>query len=124
MFFELINNAFFDSTFFYLYLGLIVITFGIILLNHLYNNHFIKGGFLFNDKHQTSKINFNQIERPIIINESFVIWLIITFKRIDEKDDKADNFASYFKLKLKIRGGERWDKITYLLPYENIDLSF
>lgn len=122
MFFELINTAFFDSTFFYLYLGLVVITFGIILLNHLYNKHFIKGHFLFNDKHQTSKINLNQIEKPVIINESFVVWLIITFKRIDEEDDKADKSASYFKF--KIRGGERWDKITYLLPYENIGSSF
>lgn len=124
MFFELINNAFFDTTFFYLYLGLVVITFGIILLNHLYNKYFIKGISLFDDKHQTSKINLSQIERPLIINESFDIWLIMTFKRIDEEDDKSDNFPSYFKLKLKIRGGEKWDKKTYLQPYGNIDLSF
>lgn len=124
MFFELLSNVFFDSAFLYLYLGLVVITFGIILLNHLYNNHFIKTKSLFTDKHQTSKINLDQIERPLIINESFAIWLILTFKRTDEDDDKTDDFPSYFKIKFKIRGGERWDKKIYLQPYENTGSLF
>lgn len=124
MFFELINNAFFDTAFFYLYLGFVMITFGIILLNHLYDKHFIESDCLFGDKHKTSKISLNQIARPLIINESFIIWLIETFKRIDEEDDKADNFSSNFKIKFKIRGGEKWSKKAYLQPYENISLSF
>lgn len=124
MFFELLSNVFFDSAFLYFYLGLVVITFGIILLNHLYNNHFVKTKSLFTDQHQTSKINLNQIERPLVINESFSIWLILTFKRIDEEDDKTDNYPSYFKTRFKIRGGERWNKKIYLLPYQNTTLYF
>ncbi|UOQ83521.1 hypothetical protein [Gracilibacillus salinarum] len=122
MFFEIIQSIFFDTTFFYLYLGLAMITFVVILVNQLYSNHFMESKHLIGDKYETTKVNLGMIERPLIINHSFVNWLIIAFKRIDEKDDKEDSFSSYFKSEFKIRGGERWNKKTYLQPYENIDL--
>lgn len=120
MFLELLNNAFLDSTFFYLYLSIILITFGVMYFNHLYNKHFIDSNYLFSDKHQNTKININHLEKPFITNESFVVRLIITFKRIDEKDDKEDNFSSYFKSKFKIRGGQSWNETAYSLSLKNI----
>lgn len=124
MLLELLNHAFLDSTFFYLSLGLIFITFGVMYFNHLYNKHFFASDSLFRNKHQYTKININHLEKPLIINGSFIVWFIITFKRIDEKDDKEDNSISYFKSEFKIRGGERWNKIAYLQPYKNIKLLF
>lgn len=124
MFLEFLSNAFLDFTFLYLYLGLILITFGVIFFNHLYNKHFFDSDYLFNDKHKYTKINISHLEKPLITNESFVVWLIIVFKRIDEKDDKEDNSTSYFKSEFKIRGGERWEKTAYLQPYKNMDLLF
>ena len=120
MFLELIDHAFFDSSFLYLYLGIMLITFGVTYFNNIYGKHFLGSDFLFGHKHQNSKINLSQMERPLIINESFVIWLIITFKRIDEKDDKADNSSSYFKLIAKIRGGQLWKETAYSRPLKNI----
>lgn len=124
MFLELLSNAFLDSTFLYLYFGLVFITFGVMYFNNFYNKYFIDSDYLFSDKHQYTKININDLENPLIANQSFVAWLIITFKRIDEKDDKEDNSTSYFKSECKIRGGERWNKTAYLQPYKNIDLLF
>ncbi|RKD27077.1 hypothetical protein BEP19_00445 [Ammoniphilus oxalaticus] len=109
MFLELINNAFIDSSF-YLYLGTILITFGVY---YQLNNIFIESDYLFYNKHQNTKVNFSHME-TFVINESIVIWLIITFKRIDEKDDKEDNSSSYFKNLFKIRGGQLW-KETFCL---------
>lgn len=124
MLLDLLNNTFLDSTFFYLSLGIILITFSVMFFNHLYNKHFFDSDYLFRNKHQHTKININHLEKSLIINESFVVWFIITFKRIDEKDDKEDNSTSYFKSEFKIRGGERWNKIAYLQPYKNINLLF
>lgn len=120
MLLELLNNAILDSTFFYLSLGIILITFGVMYLNNINNKYFIDNYYLFNDKHQIKKVNVSQIENPLITNESLVVWLIITFKRIDEKDDKADNVSSYFTSKFKIRGGQTWKETTYSLTLENI----
>jgi|SRR5699024_1231593 len=124
MFLELFNNAFIDSSIFYLYFGVILMTIGIMYFVNLHHNNAIVRESFFVDKHQKIKINLSHMEKALIINEPFIVWLIIAFKRIDEKDDKADNFSSYFKNELKIRGGEKWDKKAYLQPYENIDLSF
>src|SRR5699024_1406126 len=120
MFLELINNAFLDSSFFYLYMGIILITFGVIYFNNLYNKHFVESDYLFGDKHQNTKINISHLEKPLITNEPFVVWLIITFKRIDEKDDKEDNSPSYFNSKFKIRGGQSWKETAYSLTLKNI----
>jgi len=120
MFLELINNAFLDSSFFYLYMGIILITFGVIYFNNLYNKHFVESDYLFGDKHQNTKINISHLEKPLITNELFVVWLIITFKRIDEKDDKEDNSPSYFNSKFKIRGGQSWKETAYSQTLKNI----
>src|SRR5699024_10403623 len=104
MFLEMIYNAFLDSSFFYLYMRIIVITFGVIYFNNLYNIHFVESDYLFGDKHQNTKINISHLEKTLITNELFVVWLIITFKRIDEKDDKEDNSPSYFNSKFIISG--------------------
>jgi len=119
MMLDLLNTAIIDSTFFYLYLGILLITFGIMYFNILYNKSFIDS-YSFSDKDQYTKINLNQLGQLMVINEAFVDWLIITFKRIDEKDDKEDNSNSYFNRGFKIRGGARWKKEAYLLPYRNI----
>src|SRR5699024_7432210 len=120
MFLELLNNAFLDSTFFYLYLGIILITFGVMYFNNLYNKHFIDNDYVFSDNHQMIKIDINCLEKPLITNEPFVVWLIITFKRIDEKEDEEDNFPSYFKGMFKIRGGQSWNETAYSLTLKNI----
>lgn len=123
MILELLNTAFLDSTFFYLYLGILLITFGVMYFNKLYNKNFIDS-YSFREQEQYTKININQLEKRFVINESFVDWLIIAFKRIDEKDDKEDNSNSYFKSEFKIRGGARWNKKAYLQPYGNIGFLF
>ena len=76
--------------------------------------------YFFGDKHQNIKVNLSQMKRPLITNESFVVWLIITFKRIDEKDDKEDNPSSYFKNEFKIRGGQLWKGTSCSQPLKNI----
>lgn len=121
MFLELINNAFLDSSFYYLHLGIILITFGVIYFNNLYNKHFVESNYLFGDTYPNTKINMSYIEKPFIMNEPLLVWLIITFKRIDEKDDKEDKSSSYFKSTFKIRGGQLWKETAYSLTLKNID---
>ncbi|MBR7553639.1 hypothetical protein ACFFJI_11645 [Allobacillus sp. GCM10007491] len=120
MFLDLLNTLFIDATTFYLYLGILLIVFGAIYVNHLYNKQLHNSSYLFTDSHQNTKVNMNPFEKPIITNESFVVWLIMTFKRIDEKDDKADDNSSYFKQIFKIRGGQEWNKTAYSLSSESI----
>lgn len=116
MFLELLNNAFMDSSFFYLYFGIILVSLGFMYLIHLHNNHLVSCNFFFADKHQYIKINFNSIWKPLVIHESFIVWFITTFRRIEEKDDKEDILSSYFKKDFKIRGGQVWTKTAYSQP--------
>ena len=118
MFFELINEAFFDSSYFYIFF--VFLTFGIMYFNSLYTKHLVEGNYFFGDQHQTGKINLGYIDRPMIMNESIIIWLIMTCKRIDEKDDKEDNSSSYFKNVVKKRGGQLCQKTSCSQPLKNI----
>ncbi|MFB9974366.1 hypothetical protein FPQ10_10240 [Allobacillus sp. SKP2-8] len=120
MFLDLLNTLFIDATVFYLYLGILLIVVGAIYVSHLYNQHLSNSDYLFTNQHQSTKVNINPFEKPIITNESFIVWLIMTFKRIDEKDDKADDNSSYFKQIFKIRGGQEWNKTAYSLSSESI----
>lgn len=120
MFLELLSNAFLDSSFLYLYLGIVLVTFSMIYVSHLYTRHFMNQHYIFGDHHQHTKINVIHIEKPLKTNESFVDWFIITFRRIDEKDDKEDNLSSYFKSKFKIRGGKLWMETAYSPSLKNI----
>lgn len=99
-------------------------TIGIMYFVNLHHKDAIVDDRFVVNKHRNIKVNVSHMEKAFIIHNPFIIWLIIAFKRIDEKDDKADNFSSYFKNEFKIRGGEKWDKQAYLQSYVNIDLSF
>lgn len=120
MFLELFNNAFMDSSIFYLYFGVILMTIGIMYFVNLHHNNPIVRDYFFVDKHQSSKIDLSAIGKTLIINEPFITWLIITFKRTDENDGKEDVIASYFKNEFKIRGGQLWKETAYSHSLESI----
>lgn len=120
MFWELLNQVFLESSVIYLYVGLFLITFGVMYFNHLYNKHFIHNDYLLSDRHQNTKINISQLDQPFITNESFIVWMILICKRTDEKDDKEDSNHSYFTHRFKIRGGQLWKETTYSLGLRNI----
>ncbi|WP_080875294.1 hypothetical protein [Oceanobacillus timonensis] len=124
MFLELFHNAFIDSSFFYMYFGVILMTMGIMYFVHFHHNHPIVYDYVIGNKHQNMKIDISHLEKNFVINEPFILWLIMICKRIDEKDDKNDSVSSYFKKELKIRGGQLWKKMAYSQPLKNIDLSF
>lgn len=124
MLLELFNNAFIDSSIFYMYFGVILMTMGIMYFVNLHHNTPIIYEYSFGSKHRNIKINMNQMGKTLIINEPFLIWLIITFKRVDQKDDKMDNVSSYFKNEFKIRGGELWENMAYSQPLKNTGFSF
>ncbi|WP_152657872.1 hypothetical protein [Oceanobacillus sp. CFH 90083] len=124
MFLELFHNAFIDSSIFYMYFGVILMTMGIMYFVKLHHNHPVVYNYVFDDNRQDIKINISHLEKTLIINEPFIIWFIITCKRIDEKDDKNDNVFSYFNKEFKIRGGQLWKEMAYSQPLKNIDLSF
>jgi len=124
MFLELFHNAFIDSSIFYMYFGVILMTMGIMYFVNLHHNHPIIYDYVIGDKRQDIKINISHMKKTLIINEPFIIWLIITCKRIDETDDKNDNVSSYFKNAFKIRGGELWKNMAYSQPLKNIGFSF
>lgn len=120
MFLELLNNAFTDSSLFYLYFGIILVSFGAMHIIHFHNNNPLMDDYLFVDKHQNIKISLTYMEKALITTKPFLDWLILTFKRIDEKDDKEDNSFSYFNRALKIRGGQLWKKTACSQPLKNI----
>ncbi|MFD1066915.1 hypothetical protein [Oceanobacillus locisalsi] len=124
MFLELIQNAFIDSSFFYMYFGVMLMTMGIMYFVHFHHNHPLVYDSVFGDKRQNAKIDISHLGKTFVINEPFIIWLIIICKRIDEKDDKNDNVSSYFKKELKIRGGQLRKEMAYSQPLKNIVLSF
>lgn len=104
-----------------MYFGVILMTMGIMYFVNLHQNQPVVYEYLFGNKHRDIKINISHMKKTLIINEAFIIWLIITFKRIDEKDDKNDNVSSYFKKEFKIRGGQLWKEMAYSQPLKNID---
>src|SRR5699024_6836822 len=120
MFLELLSNAFLDSSFLYLYLGIVLVTFSMIYVSNLYTKHFMNQHYIFGDHHQHTKINVIYIEKPLKTNESFVVWIIITVRRIDEKDDKQDKLPTYYKSKFKIRGAKLWMETAYSPSLKNI----
>lgn len=120
MILELFNNAFIESSIFYMYFGVVLVTMGIMYFVHLHHSHPIVYDYDFGDKHQNIKINISHMKKTLMINEAFVVWLILTFKRIDEIDGKTDNLASYFNKKFKIRGGQLWENMAYSQPLKNI----
>jgi hypothetical protein len=75
------------------------------------------------NQHKHVKINMACIEKPIAIKESFIIWIILMFKRIDERDDKEASMSSYFNQVVKIRGGKTCLNITYSHRLKNIAFS-
>src|SRR5699024_10108795 len=97
MFLELLSNAFLDSSFLYLYLGIVLVTVSMIYVSQLYTRDFMSQHYIFGDHHQHTEVNVIPIEKALKTNESLVDWFIITFRRIDEKDDKEDNLSAYFK---------------------------
>ncbi|GEN89218.1 hypothetical protein MKY30_12220 [Oceanobacillus sp. FSL W8-0428] len=119
MFLELFNNTFIDSSIFYMYFGVVLMTMGIMYFVNLHHNTPVVYEYSFGGRHQNIKINKNQMGKTLIINEPFMIWLIITFKRIDQKDDKIDNLSSCFKNEFKIRGGQLWKNMAYSQPLKN-----
>lgn len=121
MFLELLNNAFIDSSLFYFYFGIILVSFGFTYFINFHNNDSVMSDYFLGDKHQNIKVNLSHMKKSLIINESFIVWLIITFKRTDEKDDKEDNSSSYFKNEFKIRGGQLWKETSCSQPLKNID---
>ncbi|MCM3740302.1 hypothetical protein M3210_08465 [Oceanobacillus luteolus] len=120
MFLELLNNAVIDSSLFYFYFGILLVSFGFMYLINHHNVDSFVSGYFWENKHQNIKVNLSQLKKPFIINEPFIVWLIITFKRIDEKDDKEENIASYFNNEFKIRGGQIWKETSCSRPFINI----
>jgi len=113
LFIELIHNAFLDSTFLYLYLGIFLLSYLVVYASLLYNRNFFQRKYLSLQQDQYDKINVMQIKVRILVNQPFLLWLILLFKRTDEADDQEDSPASYFKQKVKIRGGQLWKEKTY-----------
>jgi|SRR5690625_1491332 len=122
MLIEFIQNAFFDSTLLYLYLGIYLLTYVLMYVSFLYKRNFFQRDYVLFNHHKYSKINVSQMERPLIVNEPFLIWFILMFKRSSEADDQEDSLTSYFKKKPKIRGGLLWKRATYSQPLRNIYL--
>src|SRR5699024_1614343 len=105
MLLEVLNSTLIDSSFFYLYFGIILISLGsLVLMNIQWNKSMTTNSFtLYN--HQMMKVNPRQMSKPVMTREPFVDWLTLTHSRINRNDDKEDDSASYFTSDFKIRGG-------------------
>lgn len=125
MFVELINDLFMSSSVFYLYFGLLIVTFGIGQLSMVHQNGWkMRANFSLID-HQYMKIDVSLIEKPLINHELYIRWFIKALKRIDTlDDDKEDASNSYFNRNSKIRGGQLWEKAAYSPAYVDIVLLF
>lgn len=120
MFLEILNHAFIDSSFVYLYFGILFISLGAMYIIKMQSNRSMMGSSFFVEKHQTMKVNLDDLEKPLAVNESLRTWLILTFQRKDEKDGKEDDLSSYFKNNFKIRGGQLWKETAYARSLKNI----
>lgn len=123
MFLELLNDLFINSPMFHVYFGILLSTIGLsqlVRLSHYALNSRYEVAL---HKRKTLKIDIEFIEKPIIPNESIIIWFIKSFKRIDKPDDdKEDSPFPYFTNAFKIRGGFLWRKTSYSLSLKNIVL--
>lgn len=125
MFLELINDVFMSSSVFYIYFGMLLLTIGFSQLFALHlstwNTH---TNWSFHH-HQHMKVDGSSHEKPISMNEIFIIWFVKSFKRIDGLDDDQEDVSnSYFDENLQIRGGQLWKKTTYSQPFGNIAFLF
>lgn len=106
MLLEFLNSALIDSSFFYVYFGIIIISLGALVLMNIQWNKSMTTHAFFIKNHQMLKVNPSQINKPIMTRESFIDWLTLIQSRTSEKDDKEDNTSSYFTSDFKIRGGQ------------------
>lgn len=123
MFLELLNDLFVNSSIFYFYFGFILTAIGVSQFVRL-NHYALHSRYEFSlHERKAIKIDIEYIEKPMIRNESIIVWFVKTSKRIDKPDDKEDDSASYFNKKLKIRGGQLWKETAYSLSLKNIVYS-
>lgn len=123
MYLDLINDLFVNSSVFYLYFGILLISIGATQLIGLQFN-IRKTKISFNtDDHKQIKINDDYFDSSLIMLDYLINWFVKTFKRIDKLvDDNEDAFSSYFNNNFKIRGGLLWN--MYSLRLKNIGFSF
>lgn len=113
MLLELFHEAFLSSSLFYLYFGVLLTTIGIGYFVQLgFHTDFFRHCFLVNEQKQI-KINTKQAVETMLVNEPFVIWRIVTFKRSDEASDDEDDSFSYLNNAFKIRGGQLCKQALY-----------
>lgn len=121
MFLDLFNDLFINSSLFYVYFGVLLTTIGIHQFGYLrYTMVTTRSEFVIKDCNNV-KLDLEGLKKPVFSNESFIVWFIVTFKRIDlPDDDKEDATFSNFIHMLKIRGGQKWAKTTYSPLLKNI----
>lgn len=116
MLLEFLNSALMDSSFFYLYFGILIISLGKFVLMNIQWNKSMATHSLFIKNHQLMKVNPSQINKPIMTREPFIDWLTLVHSKTSEKDDKEDHTSSYFTSDFKIRGGQLC-KAAACLPF-------
>jgi hypothetical protein len=117
---DLFSDILISSSMFYLYIGLLLMIIGMSYVLKFQQRNWMSHTQFFVDQHKNIKINIDCIEKPVVMNESFIEWIILIFKRIDERDDKEASTFSYFNHLVKIRGGRTWSNITYSPLLKNI----
>lgn len=117
---ELLNDLFINSSMFYFYFGMIIITIGVSQLLMIHHN--ARGTQTNFSIRQAQNISLNvaSYDKPLVSHELFIIWFVKSFKRIVKLDDDQEPACtSCFHERFKIRGGQQWKK-TYSQPYGNI----
>jgi len=118
MFLDLLNDLFVNSSVFYIYFGMFIITIGISQLLILHQDIWRIRTHLNVNHYQDRQVDSSLFEKPLVSHELFIMWFVKTCKRIDKLDsDQEDESNSYFNHHLKIRGGQLWIKTTYLQPF-------
>lgn len=124
MILELFHDVLINSSMFYVYFGMILVTIGIGQLLLLQYHSFQGRKYV-----QTDQINIHLLkvheEQYFVFNEPFMIWFGKSCKRMfTTDDDLEDDYSSYFNVKRKIRGGKIWTKTSFAPPFKHIALSF
>lgn len=124
MFLELVNDLFLNSSVFYVYFGIFLLTLGINQLGVMQSFNWQNRAQVFIKEQRRIKIApFHMIEMKTI-DEVFMTWFVKSFKRIDTvDDDEADGSNSYLNAMLKIRGGRIWKTNKYPLPFGRLFLA-
>lgn len=120
VFLELIHDVLINSSMFYVYFGMILVTIGIGQLLLLQYRSFHARKCV--QTNQTN-IQFRKAyeEQNLVFNEPFMIWFGRSCKQIlTTDDDLEDDQSSYINDKDKIRGGQIWTKISFAPPFEHI----